>query len=177
MLPVEEFDAHRGQYAHSHGIGDDRDGVSRAPDFKRLGKSTVANWLQDAGYVTALVGKYLNGYESLYVPPGWDSWYANADIGVWSNCLIEDGTKWCYRERHPDSVLAEKAEGFVRANKDNSNPLFLWLSFNAPHKPAPYMQQDRNKFADAPLPSTPSFDEIDVSDKPAWVRKQERFTD
>ena len=50
---------------------------------------TIATVLEGAGYHTALVGKYLNGYgqqtlrsgkPSLdYVPPGWDQWYAGSD--------------------------------------------------------------------------------------------------
>lgn len=48
---------------------------------------TVAVWLQAAGYRTALVGKYLNGYPepaaATYVPPGWDYWVGkNALTGV-----------------------------------------------------------------------------------------------
>ena len=31
-------------------------------------RSTVATWLQQAGYRTALMGKYLNGYGDSYVP-------------------------------------------------------------------------------------------------------------
>ena len=46
--------------------------------------------LQKAGYQTALIGKYLNGYGEqpiratgksslLYEPPGWTQWYAGSD--------------------------------------------------------------------------------------------------
>ena len=40
-------------------------------------ESTLATWLDDAGYNTARVGKYLVEYpiDSTYVPPGWDEWY------------------------------------------------------------------------------------------------------
>lgn len=162
----------RGQYAHNHRIG--MGAGSNARTFRRHGleKSTVATWLDGEDYKTALVGKYLNGYEYSYVPPGWDRWYANVSSDVWSECLNENGKERCYGGKHPDAVLADKAETFVRDNKGNSAPLFLWLSFNAPHEPAPYMRQYRNKFSNTPLPKPPSFNEQDVSDKPAWVRRK-----
>jgi arylsulfatase A-like enzyme len=143
----------------------------------------VATWLDQAGYRTALVGKYINGYaHSLNdstdyrdIPPGWDRWYANASRDNWAQCLNENGEKGCYRE-HPDAILTEKAEGFVRANEGSAAPIFLWLAFSAPHGPAPYMHQDRNKFGDTPLPNSRSFNEEDVSDKPAWVRSMPPLT-
>ena len=42
---------------------------------------TLATWLDDAGYETALFGKYLNEYpwaRGPYVPRGWDRWVAQA---------------------------------------------------------------------------------------------------
>lgn len=63
----------RGQYAHNHGISGAAGANGPAFADKGLNRSTVATWLDDAGYQTALFGKYLNGYrQSEYVPPGWD---------------------------------------------------------------------------------------------------------
>src|SRR5919198_3887687 len=44
-------------------------------------RSTIATWLDAAGYRTGMFGKYLNGYGGTwdghpYVPPGWDRWFA-----------------------------------------------------------------------------------------------------
>ena len=69
----------RGQYVHNHGVLSNGSFVGGFGAFHRLGneESTIATWLHDAGYRTALVGKYLNGYpddsvEPGHVPPGWD---------------------------------------------------------------------------------------------------------
>jgi N-acetylglucosamine-6-sulfatase len=169
----------RGQHTHNHGI---ISGTLGARAFRNRGLegSTVATWLDDVGYKTALVGKYINGYEYRYVPPGWDGWYANMAKDAWADCLNEDGKEKCYGGKHPDAVLADKAEQFVRSSKGAPNPLFLWLAFNAPHEenggPPPYMRQDRNKFSQTALPKPQSFDEADVSDKPKWVRSKPRIS-
>jgi arylsulfatase A-like enzyme len=81
-----------GQYAHNHGVLQNREGDPLDPTggiqaFNDV--STLATWLHDqAGYRTGLFGKYLNGYRQFsneyatshggqqYVPPGWDRWYA-----------------------------------------------------------------------------------------------------
>jgi N-acetylglucosamine-6-sulfatase len=168
----------RGQYAHNHGIGIGVRGQNRAESFRELGleNSTVATWLNNAGYETALMGKYLNGYDYSYVPPGWDNWYAGVGRDVWSHCLNENGEKRCHRDQYPDALLTDKAEKFIQDNKNSPAPLFLWLSFSAPHGPAFYLRQDRNKFSDTPLPKSPSFNEKDVSDKPSWVKSQPLLT-
>jgi N-acetylglucosamine-6-sulfatase len=168
----------RGQYAHNHSIGDGSGGENGARAFRRRGleKSTVATWLDEAGYRTALVGKYLNGYDYRYVPSGWDRWYANVGDDVWAECLNENGKERCYGSKHPDAVLADKAEGFIRSSRSSPQPIFLWLSLNAPHDPAPHMRQDRNMFSNLPLPRPPNFDEPDVSDKPMWVKRQPRIS-
>ena len=53
-------------------------------------RSTVATWLHRAGYRTALMGKYLNGYADSYVPPGWDRWFVTWDGGAYFDYSAND---------------------------------------------------------------------------------------
>ena len=68
----------RGQYAHNHGILENGPPNGGYEKFRSLGRqsSTLATWLQDAGYRTVLIGKYMNDYEGTQVPPGWNDWHA-----------------------------------------------------------------------------------------------------
>jgi len=137
----------------------------------RLGESTVATWLQDEGYRTVLIGKYLNGYYGTRVPVGWDDWYAIAG-DYQSNKLNENGQIVNYNpERyHLDDVLAEKSTDYVRATTADDTPFFMWLGTKAPHAPATPAARHEDAFLGARLLRPPSFNEKDVSDKPNWVR-------
>lgn len=71
----------RGRFAHNNGVYTNNlpDGGFELAYARGLETSTMATWLKDAGYRTALFGKYLNGYpdtapNSTYIPPGWNEW-------------------------------------------------------------------------------------------------------
>ena len=70
----------RGQYDHNTGMHGNAAPHGGFEYFHSAGheSSTIATWLDDAGYTTALFGKYLNGYPHTAgrtdVPPGWDDW-------------------------------------------------------------------------------------------------------
>src|SRR5215207_2724554 len=69
----------RGQYAHNHGVWSNMDRPNGGwQGYKNHGneEDNLATRLHDAGYRTALFGKYLNFYEGAAVPPGWDDWFA-----------------------------------------------------------------------------------------------------
>ncbi len=74
-----------GQYAHNHGVEG-----NFAPfgwyGMKQRG-NTLPSWLQDAGYRTALVGKWLNGYGARdahgEIPPGFDIWRGLLDVSAY----------------------------------------------------------------------------------------------
>src|ERR1700730_11015858 len=74
----------RGQYSHNTGVETNGGSNGGFETAHRLGieKSTIATWLQHAGYRTGLIGKYLNGYPNSrhrsYVPPGWNSFVSPA---------------------------------------------------------------------------------------------------
>ena len=131
----------RGQYAHSHGVLNNVGENGGFPAFYRLGDedSTVATWLHDAGYRTALIGKYLNRYPKgaaeSHVPPGWDEWSAFASTdededeggSYYSGyALNEDGRIVLYGQQPSDystDVLAAKATDFVARTVRHRRPL------------------------------------------------------
>jgi arylsulfatase A-like enzyme len=176
----------RGQYAHSHGVLSNAGDNGGFPAFYRLGDedSTVATWLQDAGYRTALIGKYLNRYPrdaaEAHVPPGWDEWSAFAsgdddDGGSYYSdyALNEDGTIVLYGQQPSDystDVLAARATDFVDRAAAAGDLFFLYIAPYAPHGPSTPAPRHTGAFADVRAPRVPSFNEADVSDKPAWVQ-------
>jgi len=136
--------------------------------------STLATWLHDAGYRTGLFGKYLDGYQHSavtgYVPPGWDRWVAFVRSAQVDYTLTIDGALREFGhgpDDHATEVLADEAVAFVQGT---TGPLFLELATSAPHAPAIPSPGDETAFAGLSPARPPSFDEADVSDKPAWVR-------
>ena len=141
--------------------------------------------MQAAGYQTALIGKYLNGYpeadDPTYIPPGWDEWYASIDgTGKYFRYdLNENGSLVNYSFDDADystDVLAAKATHFIRNSAEANGPFFLFLATQAPHGGAKPARRHRGAFADSTAPRPPSFNEADVSDKPPWLREASKLT-
>jgi N-acetylglucosamine-6-sulfatase len=159
-----------GQYAHHHGINGSNG--SKLDD-----SSTIATWLDGAGYRTGLVGKYLNGYPfrtdvDNYIPPGWDYWASFLDVDHYNYSLNENGKSVFYGSRPKDystDVLRRKAMHFLDTTPLNK-PFFLLLSTHAPHEPSLPAPRHEGVYEDLPMFYGPNFNEADVSDKPTWVR-------
>jgi len=177
----------RGQYAHNHGMLANTGREGGFQTFHRLGReeSTVATWLQDAGYRTALVGKYLNGFpigvDPRFIPPGWDEWFALAGIhpSYYGYELNENGTLVEYgtaAEDYITDVLAAKATDFVARASDDGRPFFLLVAPLTPHAPAPPAPRHAEALGDARAPHLPSYNEVDVDDKPSWLRSVPQLT-
>ena len=159
-----------GQYSHHTGVYSDRGPNGGAPAFRDT--STVATWLQGAGYRTALVGKYLNEYNLMahHIPPGWSQWdaLANADpaLHYYDYTMNQNGRLVHYGSRprdYADTVLGSIALRFVQTARP---PFFLEFAPIAPHLPAPPAPGDRGRFAGTALPMRPNYNEADVGDKP-----------
>lgn len=167
----------RGQYAHNHQVLTNRSPNGGYKRFRDLGheSSTVAVWLQAAGYRTALIGKYLNGYpdnDPTHVPPGWDEWDAVFNGHYISYEINENGRVVAYgtaEEEYETDVLSRKATAFIRQSAGGP-PFFIYLAPYAPHSPSRPARRHRDTFPGVTAPQPPSFNEADVSDKPAWVQ-------
>jgi N-acetylglucosamine-6-sulfatase len=147
--------------------------------------ATFATALQGAGYRTALMGKYLNEYPARpaagpgsppFVPPGWDEWdVAGNGYPEYDYNLARDA-RVVHRGHAPrdylTNVLARGGLGFIDQSVAARRPFMLELSTFAPHGPATPAPQDRGRFPFLQAPRDASFNEADMSDKPAWIRSR-----
>jgi N-acetylglucosamine-6-sulfatase len=176
-----------GLYPHNHGIAGNSGPRGGFDNFTRdFGDDNLAVWMQAAGYRTAHVGKFINGYEDgTVVPRGWDEWQGLVDpttYHMYDFDVSNNGHPVHYGHRlvrdYQTDVLAGLAEDFVRASRarGDARPLFLSLAPVPPHRerdgfdgirPAPRHYLTPR----LPLPRPPSFNEADMSDKPGWMQK------
>jgi arylsulfatase A-like enzyme len=178
-----------GQYAHNHQV------LGNKPPrggYGRLDKvHTLPVALQQHGYVNAHIGKYLNGYERKpfrNIPPGWSDWHGTLrTYRMYGFQLNDNGAVHTYGKLHTENkrlyqtnVLRRIATRFIRSRAHAASPFYLSVAFLAPHaeifdgfshapRPDP---DDVGRFAHKPLPRDPAFDEADMSDKPAWLRRE-----
>jgi arylsulfatase A-like enzyme len=181
-----------GQYAHNDGVTSNRVGY---PGLIDKG-SVLPVWLQRAGYNTIHIGKFMNNYEHFAKPestvaPGWKEWrtvlseaqYYNYDYFVNGRVVPHGHSK----KDNLTNVLNHDAVRMVHRYAPKRKPFYLQLDERSPHVTHqfdPYgpcghaaipQPQDERRFRDAPLPRSPSFDEKDMSDKPAFLRSLPRL--
>jgi arylsulfatase A-like enzyme len=175
----------RGQYPHNTGVVGNLPPTGGYARFVEKGDevSTVATWLQGAGYYTSLIGKYLNGYDSgdaRHVPPGWSDWHALVGrakyVGYEMSVMGRLKKHGSSDEEYQTDVLRNLALSAMRKASERNRPLFLYLATAAPHLPAQPAPRHLQLFGDVHLPRGPSYDEADVSDKPPIIRDDPRVT-
>lgn len=171
----------RGQYAQNHQVYTNAAPLGGFDKFYALHNetSTLATWLQAAGYNTALFGKYLNGYpfadNRTYIPPGWNEWISPArgtPYKEFNYYMNENGTLVGYGlgdNEYMTDVLSQKTDDYLHSIASDTKPFFIYLAPYAPHEPAVPAPRDANLFSNLQVPRTPSFNEADVSDKPGGI--------
>jgi arylsulfatase A-like enzyme len=165
-----------GRYSHSTGVYSNTVPYGGASWFDD--DSTIATWLHNGGYRTGYIGKYMNGYNRTWVPPGWDRWIG-FDGGFFNYGLNIDGTNVFYGGGETDystDVLTNEAVSFI-STAPTTQPFFLVYAPFAPHTPATPAPRDADAFPALHDWRPPSYDEDDVSDKPRWLRKRPHLTD
>jgi arylsulfatase A-like enzyme len=174
----------RGQYAHNHRIFTNRSPRGGFLRFRDTGLelSTVGTWLQDAGYRTMFLGKYMNEYpsgEPNYIPPGWNQWFATLER--YQDYRVNDnGEVVAYGstpEEYETDVLLARSVDWVREANADGVPFFLFISSRAPHWPAVPAPRHAGAYAGSEIPLSPSFNEQDVADKPEHIRSLPLLSD
>ncbi|WP_425397970.1 malectin domain-containing carbohydrate-binding protein [Aeoliella sp.] len=173
-----------GQYAHTSGVIHNDAPLGAFQNFDDT--STLATWLDDAGYFTALVGKYMNGYDrfseansdssDVYIPPGWDEWRAFLGAGYGNYTLANNSVAETYGNTEADystDVLADIADNIIRdAEANDEDPFFLYFAPKNPHVPVAPAARHAGTLDGIALHRPPSFNEADISDKPTWAQNK-----
>jgi arylsulfatase A-like enzyme len=130
--------------------------------------------LQKAGYKTAMMGKFLNGYlpRRHQPPPGWSDWfvagggYRNFDYDM--NCNGKISRFGHAPEDYLTDVLSNRTDSLIRAWKDH--PFFIEIATFTPHGPFIPAPRHQNLFYDAKAPRSPAFNTQADSTAPNWLR-------
>jgi len=135
--------------------------------------TTFVEHLHDAGYTTALVGKYLNSYHG-GPPPEFDYWVEGSDYVDPTLNVNGIPTK---HTGYGTYILRDYALTFTAQVTQAGNPFLLIFAPHAPHEPIIPAPGDENLYPDLAPYRPPSHNEADVSDKPAWVQAQPLWGD
>jgi N-acetylglucosamine-6-sulfatase len=144
--------------------------------------------LYKAGYTTAMMGKYLNGYleggghspvPATYVPAGWSEW----DVAGWGYpefdyTLNEDGTLHRYGDAPRDyltDVISRLGVRFVDRAARGRRPFFLKLATFTPHHPYTPAPRDAHLFPGLIAPHPSNFDVLPTH-PPDWLKGHEPLT-
>jgi arylsulfatase A-like enzyme len=156
---------------------------------------TFAVALHQAGYHTAMMGKYLNGYlqqegdskdgspaavPPTHIPPGWSRWnVAGFGYPEFNYLLNNDGTLQYYGHQPDDyltDVLARNGVNFINRSAAQGAPFFLELATFAPHRPYTPAPRDAHRFPGLTVPRLPNFNML-PRNAPLWLAHHGKLTD
>lgn len=179
-----------GQYSTTHG-------VTNLQGSLFDDSSTLATWLDSAGYRTGLFGKYLNGYGegvlANYIPPGWNSFHGFHGHGIegaenpytdypWIDWDAGDVSPIISTFRVDESTSTEactagnnystdrmcvQAREFIAA--DATAPFFAYVGTAAPHTPNTPPDRYASTFSNVAFSFTPDFDVIPSPNPPSYL--------
>jgi arylsulfatase A-like enzyme len=172
-----------GQFPHDTGVFTNAGPFGGLKAFYNHGDEnrTFNIALQHAGYRTAMMGKYINGYlegpsrspiANTAVPPGWSEW----DVAGWGYRefgykLNIDGTIHYFGHAPRDyltDVIARRGAHFIDRSAAMGKPFFLELATFAPHTPYVPAPRDANLYPGLMAPRPPSFDVLPTN-PPSWL--------
>src|SRR3954453_23413064 len=172
-----------GRYPHNHGVLTNTPPTGGFSAFRRGAEGeTFATALQQSGYRTSLIGKYLNGYEAQagYVPPGWTNWQGTGSGYKGFNYVLSANGRIARFGRNPRAyftdVLRRHGKAFVSRVSRSGHPFLLEIATTAPHRPATPAPRDRHDFPGLQVPRDAAFDAA-PEHAPAWLRGRPALTE
>jgi arylsulfatase A-like enzyme len=160
-----------GRYPHNHEVRTNDGTTTDNLDHT----TTLQAYLQEAGYRTALFGKYLNGWNGDSSPPYFDRWafFSGRARGYYFGNQWNIDGKRRFVNAYSTRFIQKKTLEFIGSREARKNPWLTFVTTAAPH--APFTPQE--KYLRAKVPEfrvTPAMTEEDRTDKPAYVQEISR---
>jgi N-acetylglucosamine-6-sulfatase len=172
-----------GRYPHDTGVfrNTGNDGGYLAFVGRGNDRATFATAISAAGYRTAMMGKYLNGYLPANHPaaPGWTTWaVAGNAYAEFNYALNQDGRVVQYGRSATDyltDVLSRLGGRFIRQAADS--PFLIEIATFAPHGPYTPAPRDADAFPGLLAPRTAAFDAAPDTNAAKWLFTHPALTD
>jgi arylsulfatase A-like enzyme len=156
-----------GRYTHNHGV------LNNSMASQLNHRSTLQRYLQEAGYRTAIAGKFLNGWNLFEDPPYFDRWAIFDENASYYEVPFNVNGEIQTVRGYSTSFIEDQAIRFLSEfERTDARPWLLYVTVFAPH--TPYTAAP--KYDDSPVPewkTNPAVKEKDLSDKPPWLREAE----
>jgi arylsulfatase A-like enzyme len=149
-----------GKYSHTNGV----------PVFNRFDGSqpTVAKMLRQAGYYTAMVGKWHLGSD----PTGFDYWNVLPGQGVYTNPTFYDKDGSAVYQGYATDIIADISIDVLK-NRPKDKPFFLMSHHKAPHREWTPDEKHRKMFENKRIPE-PSNLRDDYAGRADAIREQQQ---
>jgi len=150
-----------GKYSHANGFyinGNRFDGSQQT--FPKL--------LQDAGYETALIGKW----HLVTDPTGFDHWDILIGQGPYYNPVMIRNGERVRRTGYTTEIITDLVLEWLENDRDESKPFMLMYQHKAPHRPWDPGPKQVNNYDDETIPEPPTLFEDYALRGPA-VRQQD----
>ncbi len=188
----------RAQYAHRCGMRVNEPDVPTAYGFdggmqsyldRGYASDDLSTWMQDAGYHTIQIGKFLHHQTVFMIPEGWDDFYSSVGGRYYETYRITNRNgPGPYAERLAAGVYRTNAEADdtvaliqQRAASNDGKPFFMFLNPYGPHRQQAGLDEMYDaKYADlwndVTMPASLAYDEEDLSDLSGPVKSMPRLT-
>jgi arylsulfatase A-like enzyme len=158
-----------GMYSHINGVTTlDTPWDARQPTFVTA--------LAEAGYQTAIVGKWHLGHGGIHDPRSFDRWIVLPDQGEYHDPLFLTAEGPVRLEGYATDLITDLSLDWL-ARRDPTRPFGLLIHHKAPHRSWEPDEAHAGRYHDADLPVPPGFDDDHSGQAPAASEARMRMAD
>ncbi|MGC9316715.1 MAG: sulfatase family protein [Armatimonadota bacterium] len=138
-----------GKYSHLNGVFTLREGMDQR-------QMTAPKLLRQAGYQTAIFGKWHLGHGGIHDPQGFDRWCVLPGQGLYHDPeMFDQGEKRTFQGYATDLITDMSLEWLE--DRDPDRPFFLMTHHKAPHRPWEPDEKHMHMYEDIDIPEPPTF--------------------